>query len=501
MATRSDDYKDPPQDDPRPDEPADADHPEPPANLRARAELGDSFAEEKAPQPAPEADWKTSSPPSPEEQAQQEEEAKKPANEQSKDDKSQDKNDEAESEKKAPGKKKRKPWLIALGIGAVFAALLLVGLLPRLSKDKKRKEEAEKQANALTIVTVEPATAAPDTTRVELPADTRSNRETYVFARANGFVKTWYADIGARVKRGQLLALLATPELDQQVAQARANLNLARTSFERLRSIELPGAISQQELDEGRAQYEAQQAVLSGLLAQQGFRRVTAPFSGIVTQRNVEVGSLVSPSNAEGTQLFKIEQTDTLRAFVDIPQNFVAGIEPGVLTEIIVPEYPNRTFPGRVARDAGALNEQTRTLLTQVQVPNTDKLLRPGMFAQVRFQLPRTQPSVIISANALVPSGIEPRVVVVANDKIRYQAIVPGRDFGDQIEVIKGLKGGEMLVVNPIESLRDGQQVEARKPKKEDKKPGSQSKPKAPERPYDPDRPRVAIPAAQPDKK
>ncbi|SMB98580.1 efflux transporter, RND family, MFP subunit [Hymenobacter roseosalivarius DSM 11622] len=445
----------------------------------------------------PETDWKRSSPPSPDEEARKKEEAEAKNNQ---DEQAPD-SDDKDHEKKPPGRKKRRIWLIMLGIGLVFAALLLVGLLPRLSKDKKRKEEAEKDANALTIVTVEPAAGAPDTTRVELPADTRSNRETFVFARANGFVKSWSADIGARVQKGQLLALLSTPDLDQQVAQARASLNLARTSFERLRSIELPGAISKQELDEGRAQYEAQQAVLNGLLAQQGFRRVTAPFGGIVTQRNVEVGSLVSSSNAEGTQLFKIEQTDTLRAFVDIPQNFVAGIEPGVVTEILVPEYPNRTFPGRVARDAGALNAETRTLLTQVQVPNTDKLLRPGMFAQVRFQLPRTQPSVIISANALVPSGIEPRVVVVENQKIRYQTIVPGRDFGDQIEVTKGLKGGEMLVVNPIESLRDGQQVEARKPKKEDEKPGSQSKPNAPERPYDPDRPRMETPADKSSKK
>ena len=435
----------------------------------------------------PEADWKTSGPPTPEEEAKKKEEADQAQKDRDA--------DQAEPDKKPPGQKKRRLWLLALGIGALFAVLLLVGLLPRLSKDKKRKEEAAKAANALTVVTVEPAAAAPDTIRVELPADTRANRETFVFARANGFVQAWYTDIGTRVKRGQLLALLSTPELDQQVAQARTSLNLARTSFERLRSIELPGAISQQELDEGRAQYEAQQAALSQLLAQQGFRRVTAPFGGIVTQRNVEVGSLVSTSNAAGTQLFKIEQTDTLRAFVNIPQNFVAGIEPGVTTQVLVPEYPNRTFPGRVTRDAGALNEQTRTLLTQVQVPNTDKLLRPGLFAQVRFQLPRTQPSVVISANALVPSGIEPRVVVVENNKVRYQAIVPGRDFGDQVEVIKGLKGGEMLVVNPIESLRDGQQVETRKPKKEDKKPGSQSKPQAPERPYDPDRPRVATPA------
>ena len=421
--------------------------------------------------------------------------AREKAEKSKKSDDNEDSEDDEDSGKKPKSTSKRKFWLVMLLVGGLFGVLLLVGLLPRLKKDKARKAEARAAANALPVVTVEPAKKAPDTTRVELPANTRSNRETYVFARTNGFVQAWYADIGRKVRRGQLLAVVATPELDQQVTQARANLNLARTTYDRLRNIELPGAISRQELDQGQAQYEAQRAIVNQLLAQQAFKRVTAPFAGIVTQRSIEVGSLVSTSNAEGTQLFKLEQTDTIRAFVNVPQNFVPSIRTGLPAAVIVPEFPDRTFTGHVSREAGALVPETRTLLTEVKVPNREQLLRPGIFAQVRFQVPRTGPSVVISANTLVPGGLEQRVVMVRDKKIHYQVIEPGRDFGDALEVVKGLEGGEQLVVNPTENLREGQEVEVRRPK-EEKKPGSPAgaKPKTPDPLYNPNRPRVSTP-------
>ncbi|MBO3270480.1 efflux RND transporter periplasmic adaptor subunit [Hymenobacter defluvii] len=387
-------------------------------------------------------------------------------------------------------------WIVVLVAVAVFALLLLIGLLPRLKQNNERKEEAQGGANATPTVSVLPAEQAPDTIRLDLPADTRSNRETYLFARTNGFVQAWYTDIGTEVKRGQLLALIATPELDQQIAQARANLTLAQSNYRRLTGISMPGAISKQELDQAKAQFSAEQAVVNGLLAQQGFRRVVAPFSGLVTQRNVEVGSLVSPSNAAGSQLFKVEQTDTLRAFVNVPQNYATAIRPGLITQLIVPEFPNRTFAGRVARDAGALSEGTRTLETIVKISNREQQLRPGIFAQVRFELPRTAPSVLISANTLVPGGTQPRVVVIQDEKVHYQDITPGRDFGAQVEVIGGLKGGELLVVNPAETLTEGETVAARRAKVE-KKAAAPTQPAAPERLYDPNRPIVSSPAGK----
>ncbi|WBA44014.1 efflux RND transporter periplasmic adaptor subunit [Hymenobacter canadensis] len=417
-----------------------------------------------------------------------------------------EKSDEKAGADQDPGAKKprskRRLGFILLGIGGFFVLLLLVGILPRIQKARARKKAAGAMLIAKPVVQVLAAKKGPDTTRVELPANTRANRETYLFARTDGYVEAWYADIGARVREGQLLALIATPELDQRVTEARANQELARSSYNRLRSIELPGAISRQELDQGRAQYDAQRAILNQLLAQRSFRRVTAPFSGIVTERGVEVGALVSTSNAEGSQLFKLEQTDTLRAFVNVPQNYVPSIRPGLLADFIVPEFPDRPFPGRVSRNSGALATDTRTLLTEVKIPNPKDELKPGIFALVRFQLPQANPGVIISANALVPSGLESKVVVVRNKKVYFQTIEPGRDFGDQIEVSKGLRGGELLVINPSEALRDGLAVEVRQAESgKDEKKGQgedKDKPKGPEPLYDPDRPRVSLPVDEP---
>jgi RND family efflux transporter MFP subunit len=303
-------------------------------------------------------------------------------------------------------------------------------------------------------------------------------------------------DIGTRVKRGQLLARIATPELDQQVVEARTSLALTRTSYDRLRSVDMPGAISKQELDEAQARYNGQQAAVQQLLALRNFREVRAPFSGIVTQRNVEVGALVSTSNAEGTQLFKIEQTDTLRAFVNVPQNYATGIKAGLVAELIVPEFINRTFRGRVSREAGALSSDTRTLLTVVKIPNQQQQLRPGVFGQIRFELPRTSPSVIIPANSLVPGGTDARVVMIKDKKVHYQPIVAGRDFGAQVEVLQGLQGGEMLVINPAETLQENETVEARQAPAA-KKADTPAAPKAPERLYDPDRPRISSPVGE----
>jgi membrane fusion protein (multidrug efflux system) len=385
-------------------------------------------------------------------------------------------------------------WLVIFILLLVFGALFVVGFLPRLRHQKARDEATQEQNTAKPVVTVLPAKASPDTTTITLPADLRSNHETFAFARVNGFVQNWTADIGQRVRKGQVLATIATPEIDQQIAQAQANLSLAQSSYGRLTSVSLPGAISKQELDAGKAQYAAQQAVVRQLQAQRNFRQVIAPFNGVVTQRNVEVGTLVTGGNTTGTQLFKIEQTDTLRAFVDVPQNFVPGIRRGLPADVLVPEFPNKPFAGRVARDAAALDDQTRTLRTEVQLPNRGaRQLRPGVYAQVRFRLPQSAPSVLISANALLP-GADPQVAVVQDGKIHFQPLTLGRDFGSTIEVTKGLQGGEQLVINPAETLSEGLAVEAKAAPKPKAPTGP---PPAKPRANDPDAPRVSSPVAK----
>lgn len=382
-------------------------------------------------------------------------------------------------------------WLVIVILLVVFGLLFVLGWLPRHRKNAARDEANKEQIAAKPVVTVQPAKAAPDTTSITLPADLRSQHETELFARVNGFVQSWTTDIGQHVHRGQVLATITTPELDQQIAQAQANLALARTSLGRLQSVSLPGAISKQELDAGQAQYLAQQAVVKQLQAQRSFRQVIAPFNGTVTQRNVDVGTLVTGGNATGSQLFKVEQTDTLRAFVDVPQNFVPSIKRGLQANIIVPEFPNKPFKGLVARDAEALDPQTRTLRTEVRLPNRNNQLRPGTYGQVRFKLPNTAPTVLISANALVPSGTEQKVAMVQDGKIHYQNIVVSRDFGSNLEVSQGLKGGEMLVINPGENLTEGLEVDTKKAEAPKKPAGPP--PTAP-RPNDPDAPRVSSP-------
>lgn len=382
-------------------------------------------------------------------------------------------------------------WLLLLILLAVFAGLFVLGWLPRRKADKARREEETTINNSKPVVTVLPAQAAPPTTTITLPASVQSNHETFLFARVNGFVQNWTTDIGQRVRKGQVMATITTPELDQQIAQAQATLALARSSFARLTSVTLPGAVSQQEVDAGRAQFAAQSAAVKQLLAQRAYRQVVAPFNGTVTQRSVDVGNLVTGGNANGTQLFKVEQTDTLRAFVDIPQNYVPGIKRGLKADVLVPEFPLKPFKGTVARDAEALDAQTRTLRTEVILPNRGpRILRPGVYGQVRFHLPQTSPSIIIPATALVP-GIESKVAVVREGKIHYQPVVIGRDFGANLEVTQGLKGGELLAINPAETLTEGVAVDTRKAPPA---PAPAGPPAPKPGPNDPDAPRVSSP-------
>lgn len=386
---------------------------------------------------------------------------------------------------------KRRFWLVVIVLVVVFAGLLALGLIPRLRIGKTLKQDAQTQATAKPVVTVVPALNAPDTTTITLPATVRSNHETYLFARVNGFVLSWTTDIGKHVRRGQVMATIATPELDQQIAQAQATLELARSSFGRLASVTLPGAVSKQELDAGRSQFAAQQAAVRQLQAQRAYRQVLAPFNGTVTQRSVDVGNLVTGGNSTGTQLFKVEQTDTLLAFVDVPQNFVLSIKRGLRADLLIPEFPARPFAARVARDAEALDPQTRTLRTEVMLANRGpRVLRPGIYGQVRFRLPRTAPSIIVSANVLVP-GIQPKVALVREGKIHYQTLVLGRDFGANIEVTQGLKSGEQLVLNPTENLTEGLAVTAKAAPKGSAPAGS---PPIQRFPNDPDAPRVSSP-------
>ena len=381
----------------------------------------------------------------------------------------------------------------------VLAGLLTVGIVPRVRRDAELRA-AEDPQNRLLSVSVAVPRPAPATTELDLPGNIQAFQETPVYARVDGYLRQWFADIGDRVGGGQVLAEIETPELDQQVSQAeaalsqaqatlaqteaslqqmKANLDLARISAQRWAALLADGAVSRQDVDEKQSQYDAARAStdaaqanvdatranvaanvanLQRLRALTSFKRVVAPYRGIITARTVDRGALITAgSGAASAPLFRIAETDTLRIFVNVPQTFVRSIVPGQEAKILVREFPGRTFVGKVSRDASALDATSRTLLTEVVVHNTDLTLRPGMYAQVRFSVVGADPPVLIPATALVIRAEGPQVAVVQGDQtVHFQKVELGRDLGATVEVVSGLRGDERLIVNIPDGLKEG---------------------------------------------
>lgn len=318
------------------------------------------------------------------------------------------------------------------------------------------------------------------------PATTLAFEAANIFARASGYIETRKVDIGDRVKAGDLLALISAPELDHQIAQAQATLtqnqatlqqtmasrDLARVTNERDGRLVQQGWVTEQQGDTDRLTFQAQQAAVgvaqSNIAAQQAllrvlgqqrdYLRVVAPFNGIVTQRNVDNGSLVS---AGSTFMFTLMQSDVIRVQVNVPQDAVFGLVPGVEALIRVPELPDHVFHGKVTRIAHALAPGTRTLLTEIDIPNPDGILSPGLYATVELHIPRKSPSLIVPADAVVAGQNGLHVAVVKNGTVSLKPIKVARDFGTQVEVRDGLEAGDTVVLNPRVDLADGNKVQA----------------------------------------
>jgi len=383
------------------------------------------------------------------------------------------------------------------------AILLLVafalGYLPRQRRQLQLVAEADAQKETLPEVSIAPATRAQASGTLALPGNIQPVTEAPILARAEGFVKTRYADIGDQVAAGQLLAEIEAPDLDQQVRQAqaavqqaqadlerataaleqgKANESLAQVTATRWDNLARRGVVSKQENDQYQAQYQAQaanvraldravaaakgnlaalQANVARLSELQSYLKVRAPFAGVVTLRNVDVGALV---NTGSTLLFRIAQTNLLRTYVNVPQAEASDIRVGQQAFLSAAELPGRRFPGSVTRTANALDPSTRTLLVEVQVPNSDGRLLPGMYVQVDLNLPSKNPPLLIPSDTLV---VRPEGTMVAlldsNDRVHFQPISVGRDFGDRIEVLGGLTAGQRAVVNPNDSVQEGVRV------------------------------------------
>ena len=385
----------------------------------------------------------------------------------------------------------RRGLLALLGVVVllVLAVAFVLGLLPKLHAKAALNAEAESRVDAMPTVSLQLPRQSAVSTQLQLPGSIMPLQEASLYARTNGYLKQWFVDYGGNVKSGQLLAVIDAPEVDASLLQARADLasaesNVAKaqldltymeTTQQRYDALIKTQSVTPQELDLHRADTAkarttlaiTKAAVLAGqanvkrLEEMQSFEKITAPFAGTITARNFDVGALINASGTSGGQpLFRIAETDVLRVWANVPQAYSTEVKPGLKANVAVREFPGRTFTGEVAHTAGALDPATRTLLTEVRVPNPDGKLLAGMFAQVTFEVTNPAPPLIIPVSALIANAEGNQVAVVGPDNVaHYKPVDIGRDFGTEVEVTSGLGPADRIVTNPGERLSEGAQV------------------------------------------
>ena len=349
----------------------------------------------------------------------------------------------------------------------VLAFLVTIGVWRRV-QERGQEKAFTRQATQLEVNVVN-AQRDRKPKELILPGTFQAFQETTIYPRANGYVKSWKADIGDNVKEGQLLAEIETPEVDQQLAQAKANYDIAKVTADRWRDLVAKKVVSAQENDEKQKAAEAARANLEQLEKTQGFKEIVAPFGGSISARNIDVGTLVTAGTGNaGTPLFRIVQSDPLRVYVYAPQANALSIHEGLAAKIVLQEFPGQEFDGSVTRTAGALDPQSRTMQVEVQVPNHEGKLYAGMYGQVKFLLTDENAPIVVPANAFLFRTDGPQVAVVKDNRIHWQTIRVGRDFGTQLEVLDGLAEKTRVVMNPTDDLAEGIQVQltpAEKPK------------------------------------
>jgi len=411
------------------------------------------------------------------------------------------------------GRRLRVTWLaVVMLIG--FIGLVGAGTLPRVRRHQELEAAARGVKDGVPVLNVILPVRGKPVAEFTLPGTIQAIQETAIYARSDGYLTRRLVDIGDRVVGGQVLAEIDTPELDQQLYQAKATLAQARaaraqtaagleqarsalvhiqaqleyngTNLSRWRTLKERELVAQQDVDDRQvlvttaqadvkaaqanivaleasvaaadANVVSNQANVQRLLEMQSFQKIRAPFAGIITVRNVDNGALISSGSAtSNTPLFRMAQIDSLRIYVSVPQTFVTDVKPGLTAELVVREFPQRVFPGRVVSTAGALDPASRTLLTEVRIQNEGEVLRPGMYTDVRFQLTRAAPPLVIPSSALIIRSGPPRVAIVGADgKVRFPVVQLGRDFGTTVEVVGGLSERDRLLVTPPDTLQEG---------------------------------------------
>jgi multidrug efflux system membrane fusion protein len=361
-------------------------------------------------------------------------------------------------------------------VGVALIVLLVAGLVTFLSRKSETNALAkETDADAIpTVAVVQPKPVTGDNELV-LPGNLQAYLESPIFARTNGYLLRWYKDIGSKVEKGELLASIDTPEVDQELSQARAAreqvkaaLGLAKISADRWANLRKSDSVSQQEADQQASGYVQAQANLSAsdanvrrLEEMESFKNVYAPFSGVLTRRNVDPGALInSGAQANGRELFDVARVDPLRVYVQVPQAYAPSMKVGVKAIVTLQEFPGQKFTGTIVRTADAIDMATRTLNTEVDVPNKDSKLLPGSYGQVHFAVGDAVQRITVPVNSMLFRAEGPQVAVIgSDDKVELRSIIIGRDFGATLEILSGLGASDRIVINPPDSLEAGQQV------------------------------------------
>ena len=399
---------------------------------------------------------------------------------------------ENETTKPESEKRRRGGRLAAFGLALVAVAALALGAWSHYAERRQTLATAEQERDFVPQVRVASVEPSSNIEVVSLPATTSAFASANIFARASGYIATREVDIGDHVKQGQLLAEIVAPELDHQIAQAeatlaqlnsaiqqaQANRTLAQVTWDRDRPLVGKGWVTAQQgtIDEqtlkaqeaavsvAQANVKAEEAQLQVLRQQKLYQRVVAPFDGVITQRNIDVGSLVQADATSGTFMFTLQQGNVIRTQVFVPQDAAFGLKPGIDAVVRVPEIPNRTFPGKVTRIADALQPGSRTLLTEVDIPNPDATLTSGIYCTVELHIPRKTPSFKISADAVIFNSGGLQVAVVENGAVHLRKINVVRDLGREVEVDSGVKRGDQVILNPSVDIAEGDKVKTRPP-------------------------------------
>lgn len=392
-----------------------------------------------------------------------------------------------------PAEKRRQVGRIAaVSLVLVAGAALVFGAWNHYEQRRQVLATAEQARDLVPQVRVQTIEPSDKIEVVKLPATTSAFASANIFARASGYISKREVDIGDHVKAGQLLAEIVAPELDHQIAQAeatlaqlnwalqqaQANRELAKVTWDRDRPLVQKGWATAQQgtTDEqtlkaqeaavsvAEANMKAQAAQLQVLHQQKDYQRVVAPFDGVITQRNIDVGSLVQADATSGTFMFNLQQGKVIRTQVFVPQDAAFGLKPGIEAVVHVPEIPDRNFPGKVTRIADALQPGSRTLLTEVDIPNPDAALTSGIYCTVELHIPRKTPSLKVSADAVIFNSGGTQVAVVENGVVHLRKINVVRDLGREVEVDSGVKRGDQVILNPSVDIAEGDKVRARPP-------------------------------------